>query len=134
MRDVNAGRDIKFFGNNKFVINDNSQHYKQLIQCTNEELLDQETRRRQLLSEERKEKRYRILLASIAVLALCIFVAGVLCWFLGDINSFALFTGAAGFMVSLASLKIYHLPNDFEKRQLSELAEIKMLLQERGVR
>lgn len=131
MRDINAGRDIKVDGD--FVVNDNSQQYKLLIHCSNEELLAEEPSRRQQLKDERKAKLNKFL-AFIAVAATLIFVSGVWQWFNGKMDAFALITGAAGFMVGLASLKVFERQTEFEQRQIAALNEINMLLRERGVR
>lgn len=131
MRDVNAGRDINIDGD--FVINDNSQQYKLLIHCTNEELLTEEPHRLQQLKEEQKSKLNRFV-GFIAFASTLAFVAGVWFWFQGKVDLFSLVTGGAAFMVGLASLKIYEHPTAFEQRQLSALSEINMLLRERGVR
>lgn len=131
MRDLKAGRDINVDGD--FIINDNSQNHKLLMHCSNDELLAEEPLRRQRLSEERAVKFNRFL-SFIAVAASLLFVAGVWGWFHGKMDFFSLTVGGAGFMVGVASLKIYERPTVFEQRQLAALAEINMLLRERGVR
>lgn len=131
MRDVNAGRDINVDGD--FVVNDNSQQYKLLIQCTTEELLAEEPHRLQRLKEERKAKLNRFL-GFIAFAATLVFVAAVWYWFQGKMDQFSLVSGVAAFMVALASLNIFERPTMFEQRRLAALAEINMLLRERGVR
>lgn len=131
MRDIKAGNDINVGGD--FVLNDNSENYKLLMHCSSEELLAEEPLRLQRLAEERKAKFNRFLMF-VAVAASLIFVAGVWAWFQGEMNLFSLSVGGAGFMVGLASLKIYERPTAFEQRQLNALAEIYMLLRERGHR
>lgn len=131
MRDINAGRDINVDGD--FVVNDNSQQYKLYIHCSNEELLAEELLRRQRLKDERKAKLNRFL-AFIALAATFIFISGVWLWFNGKMDAFALVTGAAGFMVGLASLKVFERQTEFEQRQIAALSEINFLLRERGVR
>lgn len=131
MRDINSGRDINVGGD--FVVNDNSQQHKLLIHCSSEELLAEESLRRQRLSEERKSKLNRFL-TFIGVAASLLFIAGVWGWFQGKMDFFSLAVGGAGFMVGVASLKFYERPTVFEQRQLNALAEINMLLRERGAR
>ena len=58
----------------------------------------------------------------------------VIGWFQGKMDTFSLVTGASGFMLSLSSLNVYTQPTEFEQRQLTALAEIEMLLRERGFR
>lgn len=131
MRDINAGRDINVKGD--FVVNDSSQQYKLLIHCSNEELLAEEPYRRQHLADERKAKTNRFL-RFIAIAASFIFIAGIWFWFKGNMDFFSFAIGAAGFLVGLAGLKIYERPTEFELRQIAALAEINLLLRERGVR
>ena len=53
MRDFTAGRDINVDGD--VLIIDQSQEPKLLAQCSNQELLDEETHRKSLLSRERTD-------------------------------------------------------------------------------
>ena len=131
MRDVNAGRDINVDGD--FVVHDNSQQHKLLIHCTMEELFSEEPIRRQNLKEERRIKLNRFL-SFIAFVAFIGFSAGVWYWFQGKVDMFSLLTGGAAFMLGLISFTNFERPTVFEQRQLLALAEINILLRERGAR
>ncbi len=131
MRDIHVGKDINVGGD--LVINDQSQKFKLLIHCTNEELLEEEKYRQANLADERATK-FNEFIVLIAVTACLIFGAGIWQWFQGKMDLYSLITGGAGFMVGLASLKLYERPTVFEQRQMAALEEIHMLLRERRVR
>lgn len=130
MRDIKAGRDINVEGD--IIVNDQSQEYKLLIHCTNSELLAEKQHRQGILAEERSAKFNRFM-SGLGVAATLLFVAGAWYWFQGSTDIFSFLTGGSGFILGLASLKVYEKPTLFEQRQLAALQEIHMLLRERGV-
>lgn len=133
MRDINAGRDINVEG--QVIINDHSSQsqYKLLINCSNEELLEEEPHRKQNLTHERKAKLNRFL-GFIGIASLLALAAATWYWINGKMDAFSLVSGAAGLIVGIASLKIWEQPTEFEQRQVDALREIHLLLKERGVR
>ena len=131
MRDIKADRDINVKGD--MIVNDQSQEYKLLIHCSNDELIAEEQHRHGVLEGERSAKLNRFMTA-LGIAATLLFIAGVWYWFRRNVDLFSFFTGGAGFIVGLASLKVYEKPTLFEQRQLAALQEIHMLLRERGAR
>ncbi len=130
MRDFKAGRDINVGGD--VYIRDESSQPKLLVLCTNEELSDERTHRKAVLSGERKRKFKRLTftwLFSGIVLS-----AGAL-WFYanGQSNFSSLLLGFGGLAVAFASVKVFEQPTEFEQRQLAALKEIHHILRERGV-
>ena len=130
MRDFNSA-DI----HGDVQINDNSNNtkYKLLIHCTPEELIQEESHRRALLSDERSRKNrtnFRFFGFAIFLFSIAFF------WYLiqGEIDIASLVIGMASVFVAVKTLHAADTPTDFEKRQLLTLQEISTLLRERGVR
>ncbi|MFW1761033.1 hypothetical protein [Acinetobacter calcoaceticus] len=130
MRDFNSG-DI----HGDVQINDNSNNtkYKLLIHCTPEELIQEESHRKALLSDERSRKnRTNFRFFGLAIFLL--FIASCWYWIQGAVDIASLVIGMAGVFVGMRTLQVADIPTDFEKRQLLTLQEISNLLRERGVR
>ena len=123
--DISAGRDV--------VIDDRSDQPKLLVQCTNEELLEEEQHRRSILrKEESRLMRFHVPVFVVAGLLLLVAVV----WFhvQGDFDMVSLLTGAGGIGLGLLNLKAMEQPSVFEIRQREALEEINMILRERGFR
>ncbi|MFY3002065.1 hypothetical protein ACOTIX_23085 [Achromobacter xylosoxidans] len=131
MRDLRVGRDINVLGD--MIVHDESPSYKLLGQCSDRVLMEEERHRQGLLEDECQRKFSKFLVA-LGAAAILLFLTGGWYWFQGGIDAFSLLSGAAGVLLGLGSLNVYHQPTAFEKRQLNALHEIKMLLRERGVR
>ena len=130
MRDVRTG-DISAGGD--IVINDQSHQPKLLVQCTNEELLEEEQHRRSILRKE-ESRRMRIHVPVFVVAGLLLL--GAVVWFhvQGDFNMVSFLTGAGGIGLGLVNLKAMEQPSAFQIRQRVCLEEIDMILRERGFR
>ena len=131
MRDFKAGCDINVGGD--LHVGDQSQEFKPLAQCTNNDLFREREHREALVARERagRNKKWLILMAVAGVL---LFTAGTWYWFHGKNDLFSLLSGAAGVVLALATLRFGDEPTRFERRQLKALDEIRMLLRERGIR
>jgi hypothetical protein len=127
MRDFKAGRDINVGGN--VNIHDHSSEPKLLIQCTNEELFDEQQHRKAVLSNERKHKSK---LLNIVWLFIGVIFGGSALWFYikDDTNLSSLLLGVGGLAVGVTG-EIVKKPTEFELRQLEALKEIDYLLRER---
>ena len=130
MRDFKAGRDINVDGD--VLIVDRSQEPKLLAQCSNQELLDEETHRKSLLSRERTDRSTKSL-KFFAVAALLFLGAALWYWVHGKMDAFSLLSGGASIILALATVRFGDEPTSFETRQLDALAEIHTLLRERNV-
>jgi len=130
LRDFNSG-DI----HGDVIINDNSEtnEYKLLINCNNEELLHEEKHRHSLLRKERSRKN-SVTWKSIAFAALLLLIAAGWFYFQGTMNAVTLLVGAAGVMTGMATLQQADKQTQFEQRQIATLNEIHTLLRERGFR
>lgn len=130
LRDFNSGN---IHGN--VTINDNSEtnEYKLLIHCNNEELFHEESHRRELLRNERSRKN-GIMWKFLAFSALLFLVAAGWFYIQGTMNTVTFLIGAAGVMTGMATLQQADKPTSFEQRQIAALNEIHMLLKERSVR
>jgi len=115
------------------IVHDESQQYKPLGQCSNPELLEEESHRQELLEDERQGK-FRKYMLAFGAAAVCLFLAGGWYWLQDGMDMFSLLSGASGLLIGLVSLNIYHQPTEFERRQWEALHEIQMILRERGVR
>jgi hypothetical protein len=131
MRDFKVGRDINVGGDLHVV--DQSQEFKPLAQCTNDELVQEREHRKALVARERADRNKRWLI-SMAVAGLLLFIASTWYWFHGKNDLFSLLSGAAGVVLALGTLRFGDEPTRFEGRQLEALDEIQMLLRERGIR
>lgn len=130
MRDFNSG-DI----HGDVTINDNSENneYKLLVHCNNEELLNEESHRKELLRNERSRKN-GMTWKFLAFSALLLLVAAGWFYIQGEMNAVTLVIGAASVMTGMATLQQSDKQTPFEQRQISTLNEIHTLLRERGVR
>ena len=128
MRDFNA-RDI----NGDVVINDNSTEYKQLIHCSNEELVDEENHRHKILRKERNrinKIQLKFLLFFVSLLG-----ASALFYYIqAEINIVSTLLGFSGFIGTMFTLRESDTRSEFEQRQIDALDEINMILRERDVR
>lgn len=113
--------------------NSNTNEYKLLIHCNNEEFLAEEKHRHVILKKERSRKN-SVTWKFLGFSGLMLFIAAV--WFLiqDQMNLVSFLTGAAGILVGLASLQQADKTTPFEQRQIAALNEINALLRERGVR
>jgi hypothetical protein len=132
MRDIRAGNDINVAGD--LIVHDYSQEGSLLVNCTSEFLSKIEEPHRKVLLKGEQKGKVNTFVTTLAVAASFIFGAAVWYWLSGKMDAFALVAGVAGFLVALASLRIYEQPTEFELRQVEALKEIKMILRERGVR
>jgi hypothetical protein len=130
MRDFKAGRDINVEGG--VHIRTESSQPKSLSMCTNEELFNERTHRKTLLSSERKRK-------GKFIAVVCVVIGGgsglAALWFYtqGNSNLSSLILGLGGIAMAFTSLEILKEPSEFEARQLAALQEIKLILRERGL-
>jgi len=131
VRDFKAGGDINVNGD--VLIVDQSQEPKLLFQCSNEELLEEETHRQSLLRREQSDRSAKSL-KFIAVAASLIFGAAVWYWVHGKMDAFSLLSAGAGIVLALATVRLGDEPTPFEIRQIAALEEIHMLLRERNAR
>ena len=122
---IEAGRDV--------IFNDQSNQPKLLIQCTNEELIQEEKHRRDLLDKERK-KRGSFFAKIFIISGLLIVFAMIWAHFQGNTNLVTLLSGGMGIIMALANIKAMDARSVFEERQIAALEEIHMILRERGVR
>lgn len=130
MRDFKAGRDIHVNGD--VVIHDEStQVGKLLINCTNEELIDERAHRKSVLRGERRRKLNRLVVAWVfsglilSGLAIYFYLNGR-----SELSSLAL--GGGSIAIGLGSIKMFIEPNEFERRQIDALKEITYIMRERG--
>lgn len=130
MRDFNSG-DIH--GDVTIQDNHNTNEYKLLIHCNNEELRAEEKHRRKILNHERTRKN-SVAWKFLGSAGLMLLIAAA--WFLiqNQMNLVSFLTGAASILVGYATLQQAGKPTDFEQRQIAVLNEINALLRERGVR
>jgi uncharacterized membrane protein YdbT with pleckstrin-like domain len=128
LRDFNAQN----IGGN-VIINDNSNQFKPLNQCTNEELTHEEQHRARLLDKERSHKN-SVFQWSIVVAVLFLVVAYLWYQFNGEYRVGTTMLTAIGVIVGFSAFSASGRKSDFEKRQIAALHEIHMILRERGVR
>ena len=129
MRDFNVGNNLDVKGD--LHINDNSNQSKLLIDCSNDELLDERNHRKDLLSSERKSKWKRMAIVWLG--AGCILgIIAIWFYFQDKPNLSSLVLGIGGLLVAFASVKIFEHPTEFEARQVHALNEIRLILRERG--
>lgn len=130
MRDFNSG-DIH--GDVTIQDNSNTNEYKPLIYCNNEELLAEEKHRRAILNNERALKN-SVTWKLVGFAGLMMLIAAV--WFLiqDQMNLVSFLTGASSVLVGYAALQQADKPTAFEQRQIAALNEINALLRERGAR
>lgn len=131
MRDFTNGRGINVGGD--FFITDQSHQHKLLVNCTSEELIEEERFRHNQLARERAGKFKRGVIG-VAVIALFFFFLGVYFWYTGKMERFDLFTAVSGISLTLSSLQIFKTSTVVEQRHLNALQEIDLLLRERAVR
>ena len=128
MRDfksANIGGDVNIY--------DHSSDHKLLIHCTNDELLEEEPHRQQLLRSERSRKNG----FTLKFLALCgtLFLIAAGWYYLqGQMNTVTLVLGVSSVLMTAATLQTTDKVTVFELRQINALREIEMILRERGVR
>ena len=132
MRDFSAGRDINVEGD-VFIHDESIEIGKLFVNCSNEELIEERTHRKSVLSGERKRKFNRLVVAWVVLGLLLTAVSGYL-YFIGQTNLSSFLLGGGGIAISLGSIKVMAEPNDFEIRQQSALKEIAYILRERGHR
>lgn len=129
MRDFSAGGDINIGGDIHII--DNSAQPKLLVQCSNDELVEERRHRGMLLKQEAKAKWKRLTTAWVgAGVVLC--AVSLYLYLTGDTNLAGFVLGGGGIMVGMASVKVLERPNEFEARQMAALNEIRMILRERG--
>lgn len=123
--DINAGRDV--------IFNDQSSQSKLLVECTNEELIEEERHRASVLSKEKSRRRGIFIRFFVFAGILVLFAVG---WarFNGDADLVSFLSGAGGLLLAVANLKAMEKPSAFEARQIAALEEINMILRERGAR
>lgn len=130
MRDFNSG---EIHGNVNINDNSSNSEYKLLINCSNEELEQEESHRKELLSDERSKKN-AITLRLLGIAATLLLAAAGWYYIKGAIDIASLIVGAAGVLVGLGTLQNADKPTDFEQRQIATIQEIRTLLRERGAR
>ena len=82
MRDFSAGRDINVEGD-VFIHDESIEVGKLLVNCSNEELIEERTHRKSVLSGERKRKFNRLVFAWV-VLGLLLTAVSVYLYFIGQ--------------------------------------------------
>lgn len=130
MRDFNSG-DIH--GDVNINDNSNSSEYKLLINCSNEELVQEEAHRQDLLEDERSRRR-GITWKFLGTSALLLLVAAGWFYIKGAMDAVSFIIGGAGVLVGVATLQKSDKPTAFELRQVATINEIRTLLRERGFR
>ena len=130
MRDFNVGNDLHVKGD--LHINDNSNQSKLLIDCSNNELFEERTHRKSLLSGERKSKWKRMAIAWLGI-GCVLGIAAIWFYYQGNPNLSSLVLGLGGFGTAFASIKVLEQPTEFEARQIDALNEIRLILRERGI-
>ncbi|MBJ8876132.1 hypothetical protein I5412_14240 [Citrobacter koseri] len=130
MRDFNSGDII---GDVNIIDNSNNNQFKLLIHCDNEELLQEEAHRWNLVKKERNQRLTGVLWVFAFCAVLLLIAAG---WYfiMGKMELINSLIGGAGVVVGLMNLANADKPTEFEVRQLNTLKEINTLLRERGVR
>lgn len=131
MRDFNNGGDLNVSGD--LIVGDRSENIgKLLVNCTNEELLQERPFRKENLRLERNRK----LKAVIPILgtAVIMFIGSAL-WstFNGKSDMASVFLGIGSLIVGYAALKGVAEPNDFEHQEREALREIRLILKSRRV-
>lgn len=130
MRDFKAGRDINVNGD--VVIHDEStQVGKLLINCTNDELIEERSHRKSVLWGERKRKLSRLVMVWV-VLGLMLTGVAIYLYYVGRSEFSSLVLGGGSIAIGLGSIKLFVEPNEFELRQQAALKEIAYILRERG--
>jgi hypothetical protein len=130
MRDFKAGGDINVNGN--VVIHDEStQVGKFLINCTNDELIEERSHRTSVLWGERKRKLSRLVMVWV-FLGLMLTGVAVYLYSIGRSEFSSLVLGGGSIAIGLGSIKLFVEPNEFELRQHAALKEIAYILRERG--
>jgi hypothetical protein len=129
VHDFKAGRDVHVGGD--LVINDTSEQYKLLSQCSTEELLAEREHRDALASKERrKQQRWQIYGMGVAIATFAPFQLGLVSALSNTVLSII---QVAGFVLGIATFLGGARPTEFEQRQLNTLNEIAHLLRERRV-
>jgi hypothetical protein len=131
VRDFNVGNDVNVQGD--MIINDQSNNYKLLIHCTNEELIEEEKLRKLNLKEEKTTK-FKKFIFGFSVAGIIFFCAALIFWIKGDMNVYSLLLGFSSLFLAIQSIKFNEKPTEFEQRQLDALNEIQMILRERRQR
>ncbi|QIM66586.1 hypothetical protein A4G16_03980 [Mannheimia granulomatis] len=127
-------RDAKHLGTGDIIIQENNINVgKPLVQCSNEELVDERKFRNQRLlieRDRRKTEKKPFVIISIAVLILG-FIYG--CYKVGNLSDILTWLYAIpGAIFSIVSFQNYSTPNQFEQKHQQALREIADILRERG--
>ena len=123
---ISAGGDV--------VLGDNNKNVARLwVDCSSDELREDFYFRKKLLRDSTFGKWKRMAIGWLVVGCSAGFVA-IYFYVAGNSNLSGLIMGGAGMLLALASVKVVDTPTQFEVRQMNSLAEIKMLLKERGER
>ncbi|WP_025236111.1 hypothetical protein [Mannheimia sp. USDA-ARS-USMARC-1261] len=127
-------RDAKHLGTGDIIIQENNINVgKPLVQCSNEELVDERIFRNQRLlieRDRRKTEKKPFVIISIAVLILG-FIYG--CYKVGNLSDILTWLYAIpGAIFSIVSFQNYSTPNQFEQKHQQVLREIADILRERG--
>jgi hypothetical protein len=129
VRDFNAGRDVHVGGD--LIIQDGSELYKPLSQCSKEELPAEREHRDALAAKERRRRqKWQIYGIEIAVVTFAPFQLGLVS---ESSNTVLSIIQVAGFVLGIATFLGGARPTEFEQRQLATLDEITHLLRERRV-
>lgn len=130
MRDFNSGDIV---GDVNIIDNSNNNQFKLLIHCDNQELLQEEAHRWDLVKKERNQRLTGVLWVFAFCAVLLLIAAG---WYFitGKMELINSLIGGAGVVVGLMNLANADKPTEFEVRQLNTLKEINTLLRERGGR
>jgi hypothetical protein len=129
MRDITGAITV----NGDFNINDNGGPGRPLCELSNDGLRVEREFRIKRRSHERA-RRVRALFLCLAVALGLLATAGIVAWFMGDVDTASLLLGAAGFGVGFLGLRTWGGPNTFENAHSRALREIRDLLRLRGVR
>lgn len=130
MRDFKAGRDINVNGD-VVIYDESTQVGKFLINCTNDELIEERSHRKSVLWGERKRKLSGLVMAWV-FLGLMLTGGAIYLYYIGRSDFSSLVLGGGSIAIGLGSIKLFIEPNEFELRQQVALKEIAYILRERG--
>ncbi|HHT8899249.1 TPA: hypothetical protein ACT5CR_002073 [Burkholderia cenocepacia] len=132
MRDFKVNGGISAGGSVDINIVDTSDQPKFLVNCTTPELWAEREHRKALLSQEQWRK-LKVIGLFWLVAAACLAGSALYFYSVGNSNIANVLIGLGGLAMMAITAKVVDQPTEFERRQLSALAEIRHILRERCV-
>lgn len=131
MRDLKVEGDLTIGGN--FIEGGYYENSPRLlVQCSNEQLLNERPFRKENVRLEQKKKVAR--LKPLYFLSTLLFTsAAVLAWWNGKADLMTLMLGLPSIIISMGALKATLEPNAFQRQELRAVAEINLILRQRRV-